>query len=33
MRLEWALVNSFVGGERARKGLLEEVISELGFAV
>lgn len=33
MRLEWALVNSFVGGERARKGLLEEMISELGFAV
>lgn len=33
VRLGCALINSFRDRERARESFLEEVISELGFAV
>ena len=33
MRLEWALINPLVVGEKVKEGFLEQVISALGFAV
>lgn len=33
MRLEWALINPLVAGEKVKEGFLEQVISALGFAV
>lgn len=33
MRLEWALINPLVVGEKVKEGFLEQVISALGFAI